>query len=127
MKRIFTLLVPMGVALGPDLRLHILMGVYPAVNGNFFLPTYGTVLAAVSFDQSATGRNQAVPGTARLILDFMAVILMGMMIKLLAGKLSCHTSSPQVQTAYFNQAMRIPITQQRIAVVYLDVDQDGRL
>ena len=29
---------------------------YPAVNGNFFLPTYGTVLAAVSFDQTGTTR-----------------------------------------------------------------------
>jgi len=48
------ILVPVGVALG--LPLHILVGVYPAVNGNFFLPTYGTVLAAVSFDQTGTTR-----------------------------------------------------------------------
>jgi anaerobic C4-dicarboxylate transporter len=34
----------------------MLIGVYPAVNGNFFLPTYGTVLAAVSFDQTGTTR-----------------------------------------------------------------------
>ena len=46
------LLVPVGVALG--LPAHLLIGVYPAVNGNFFLPTYGTVLAAVSFDQTGT-------------------------------------------------------------------------
>ena len=26
------------------------------MNGNFFLPTYGTVLAAVSFDQTGTTR-----------------------------------------------------------------------
>jgi anaerobic C4-dicarboxylate transporter DcuA len=48
------ILVPVGVALG--LPLHVLIGVYPAVNGNFFLPTYGTVLAAVSFDQTGTTR-----------------------------------------------------------------------
>jgi len=48
------ILVPVGVALG--LPLHVLVGVYPAVNGNFFLPTYGTVLAAVSFDQTGTTR-----------------------------------------------------------------------
>jgi anaerobic C4-dicarboxylate transporter len=30
--------------------------VYPAVNGTFFLPTYGTVLAAVSLDQTGTTR-----------------------------------------------------------------------
>ncbi len=48
------ILVPVGVALG--LPASLLIGVYPAVNGNFFLPTYGTVLAAVSFDQTGTTR-----------------------------------------------------------------------
>ncbi len=48
------ILAPVGVALG--LPVHLLVGVYPAVNGNFFLPTYGTVLAAVSFDQTGTTR-----------------------------------------------------------------------
>lgn len=48
------ILVPVGVALG--LPAHLLVGVYPAVNGNFFLPTYGTVLAAVSFDSTGTTR-----------------------------------------------------------------------
>lgn len=46
------ILAPVGVALG--LPASMLIGVYPAVNGNFFLPTYGTVLAAVSFDQTGT-------------------------------------------------------------------------
>lgn len=46
------ILAPVGIALG--LPVHLLIGVYPAVNGNFFLPTYGTVLAAVSFDQTGT-------------------------------------------------------------------------
>lgn len=46
------ILAPVGVALG--MPVHLLLGVYPAVNGNFFLPTYGTVLAAVSFDQTGT-------------------------------------------------------------------------
>ena len=49
-----TILVPVGVALG--IAPAILIGVYPAVNGYFFLPTYGTVIAAVSFDQSGTTR-----------------------------------------------------------------------
>jgi anaerobic C4-dicarboxylate transporter len=34
----------------------MLVGLYPAVNGLFFLPTYGTVLAAISFDQTGTTR-----------------------------------------------------------------------
>jgi anaerobic C4-dicarboxylate transporter DcuA len=48
------ILVPVGTALG--LPASLLVGLYPAVNGNFFLPTYGTVLAAVSFDQTGTTR-----------------------------------------------------------------------
>jgi anaerobic C4-dicarboxylate transporter DcuA len=47
-------LVPVGLALG--LPAYLLVGAYAAVNGTFFLPTYGTVLAAVSFDQTGTTR-----------------------------------------------------------------------
>jgi anaerobic C4-dicarboxylate transporter DcuA len=47
-------LMPVGVALG--LPAWLLLGVYPAVNGSFFLPTYGTVLAAVSLDSTGTTR-----------------------------------------------------------------------
>ena len=49
-----TILVPVALALG--LPVPLIVGSYPAVNGNFFLPTYGTVLAAVSFDQTGTTR-----------------------------------------------------------------------
>ena len=49
-----SLLMPVGLALG--LPVHSLIGFYPASNGLFFLPTYGTVLAAVSFDQTGTTR-----------------------------------------------------------------------
>jgi anaerobic C4-dicarboxylate transporter DcuA len=48
------ILGPVAVALG--LPPSLILGAYPAVNGNFFLPTYGTVLAAVSFDQTGTTR-----------------------------------------------------------------------
>jgi len=47
-------LVPVGLALG--LSAPLLVGAYAAVNGIFFLPTYGTLLAAVSFDQTGTTR-----------------------------------------------------------------------
>ncbi len=47
-------LMPVAVAMG--LPASVLVGVYPAVNGSFFLPTYGTVLAAVSFDQTGSTR-----------------------------------------------------------------------
>ena len=45
-------LMPVGVALG--IPAPILIAVYPAVNGYFFLPTYGTIIAAVNFDQTGT-------------------------------------------------------------------------
>src|SRR5262245_41600256 len=49
-----TILTPVALAMG--LPVPLILGAYPAVNGNFFLPTYGTVLAAVSFDQTGTTR-----------------------------------------------------------------------
>jgi anaerobic C4-dicarboxylate transporter DcuA len=49
-----TLLMPVGKALG--LPTPLLIAFYPAAAGLFFLPTYGTVLAAVSFDQTGTTR-----------------------------------------------------------------------
>lgn len=45
-------LMPVGVALG--IPTPLLIALYPAVNGYFFLPTYGTIIAAVSFDQTGT-------------------------------------------------------------------------
>ncbi|MEZ5083134.1 MAG: anaerobic C4-dicarboxylate transporter family protein [Bacteroidales bacterium] len=47
-------LMPVGVALG--IPVPLLIAVYPAVNGYFFLPTYGPVIAAVNFDQTGTTR-----------------------------------------------------------------------
>jgi anaerobic C4-dicarboxylate transporter DcuA len=47
-------LIPVAIALG--MPAVMLIAVYPAVNGYFFLPTYGTILAAVSFDQTGTTR-----------------------------------------------------------------------
>lgn len=47
-------LVPVGIALG--LKAPILIALFPAVNGYFFLPTYPTLLAAISFDPTGTTR-----------------------------------------------------------------------
>jgi anaerobic C4-dicarboxylate transporter-like protein len=47
-----TILVPVGIALG--LSASQLIVFYPAAAGNFFLPTYGTLIAAVSFDRTGT-------------------------------------------------------------------------
>lgn len=45
-------LMPVGIALG--LTPAAMVAAFPAVNGYFFLPTYGTLLAAISFDQTGT-------------------------------------------------------------------------
>ncbi len=45
-------LVPLGVTLG--IAPAALAGMFPAVNGYFFIPTYGTLIAAVNFDRSGT-------------------------------------------------------------------------
>jgi anaerobic C4-dicarboxylate transporter-like protein len=49
-----SLLMPVGQALG--MPASQLLAFYPASSGLFFVPTYGTVLAAVSFDQTGTTR-----------------------------------------------------------------------
>ena len=48
------ILMPVGLALG--LSPSLLIAFYPAANSVFVLPTYGTLLAAVSFDQTGTTR-----------------------------------------------------------------------
>lgn len=45
-------LLPLGVTLG--IGAPQLIAMWPAVNGYFFLPTYGTIIAAISFDKSGT-------------------------------------------------------------------------
>jgi anaerobic C4-dicarboxylate transporter DcuA len=47
-------LMPLGIALG--LPATTLIAFFPAVNGYFFLPTYGTIVAAVAFDSTGTTR-----------------------------------------------------------------------
>jgi anaerobic C4-dicarboxylate transporter DcuA len=45
-------LMHVGVSLA--IPLPFLIAMFPAVNGYFFLPTYGTIVAAISFDQTGT-------------------------------------------------------------------------
>lgn len=47
-------LMPLGLSLG--LGPAMLAGMWPAVNGAFFLPTYGTIVAAMNFDRTGTTR-----------------------------------------------------------------------
>lgn len=51
-----TVVTLMPVAVGLGLGTPTLVAMFPAVNGYFFLPTYPTMLAAISFDQTGTTR-----------------------------------------------------------------------
>ncbi|MCE5334798.1 MAG: anaerobic C4-dicarboxylate transporter [Desulfobacteraceae bacterium] len=46
-------LMPLGISLGLSGNL---VAMWPAVNGYFFLPTYGTLIAAINFDRTGTTR-----------------------------------------------------------------------
>jgi anaerobic C4-dicarboxylate transporter DcuA len=45
-------LFPLGISLG--IAPHNLIGMFPAVNGYFLLPNYGTIIAAINFDRTGT-------------------------------------------------------------------------
>jgi anaerobic C4-dicarboxylate transporter DcuA len=47
-------LMPLGLTLG--IPPAALIGMFPAVNGYFFIPNYGTLIAAMQFDRSGTTR-----------------------------------------------------------------------
>ncbi|MFF0745497.1 anaerobic C4-dicarboxylate transporter family protein [Streptomyces sp. NPDC004111] len=47
-------LMPLGIALG--IPAPLLIAMWPAVNGYFLLPAYGTFIAAMNFDRSGTTR-----------------------------------------------------------------------
>jgi len=47
-------LMPLGMALG--IPPQFLIGMFPSVNGYFFIPTYGSLIAAINFDLSGTTR-----------------------------------------------------------------------
>ena len=45
-------IVPLGIALG--ISPMMLIALFPAVNGYFFIPNYPTVIAAINFDRTGT-------------------------------------------------------------------------
>jgi anaerobic C4-dicarboxylate transporter DcuA len=47
-------LMPLGLTLG--LSPAYLIGIFPAVNGHFFIPGYPTLLTAIQFDRTGTTR-----------------------------------------------------------------------
>lgn len=75
-------LMPLGITLGISPALLIAM--FPAVNGYFFFPNYGTVVAAINFDTTGTTRigkfvinhSFMVPG----IISTISAVIIGVLL-----------------------------------------------
>jgi len=78
-------LMPVGIALG--LGAPALIAIFPAVNGYFFLPTYATLLAAISFDQTGTTRIGKYVLNHSFMLPGMVATLSSVVIGFLIGKI----------------------------------------
>lgn len=78
-------LMHVGVAL--EIPLPMLIAMFPAVNGYFFLPTYGTIVAAISFDQTGT------TGIGKYILNhsFMRPGLVATVVAIISGLIIADT------------------------------------
>jgi anaerobic C4-dicarboxylate transporter-like protein len=72
--------MPLGLALG--LRTSHLVAFYVAANSVFFLPTYGTLLAAVSFDQTGTTKIGKYLLNHSFMLPGMVTVVSGVLIAL---------------------------------------------
>ena len=72
-------LMPLGVALG--LPLASLVAMFPAVNGYFFVPNYGPIIASIDFDSTGTTRI----GKYVFNHSFMLPGLMAIIFSVLAG------------------------------------------
>ena len=74
-------IVPLGIALG--MSPMMLISLFPAVNGYFFIPNYPTVVAAINFDRTGT------TGIGKYILNhsFMMPGLVATVVSLVAGLL----------------------------------------
>jgi anaerobic C4-dicarboxylate transporter DcuA len=80
------ILMPVGIAL--KLPAATLAALYPAANGIFFLPTYGTLLAAVSFDQTGTTKigkyllnhSFMLPGLVTIISTIVFALLLSRIV-----------------------------------------------
>jgi anaerobic C4-dicarboxylate transporter DcuA len=79
-------LMPISLALGLGSPTPI--AAFPAVNGYFFLPTYATLLAAISFDQTGTTRigkyilnhSFMIPGIVATVSSVLTAFLIGRIV-----------------------------------------------
>lgn len=75
-------IMPLGIALG--LNPMLLIALFPAVNGYFFIPNYPTVVAAINFDRTGTTKigkyilnhSFMMPGMVATIVSIVVGILL---------------------------------------------------
>ena len=75
-------IVPLGIALG--MSPMMLIALFPAVNGYFFIPNYPTVVAAINFDRTGTtgigkyilNHSFMMPGLVATVVSFAVGLLM---------------------------------------------------
>lgn len=79
------ILVPVGLAVG--LPPYLLVAFYPAANSVFFFPTYGTLLAAVSFDQTGTTKIGKLLLNHSFMVPGLVTVIASVVIALSLGKL----------------------------------------
>ena len=77
--------MPVGIAL--RLGSPVLIAGFPAVNGYFFLPTYATLLAAISFDQTGTTRIGKYILNHSFMIPGMIATVSSVVIAFLIGKI----------------------------------------
>jgi anaerobic C4-dicarboxylate transporter DcuA len=82
------ILVPVGLAVG--LPPYLLVAFYPAANSVFFFPTYGTLLAAVSFDQTGTTKIGKLLLNHSFMVPGLVTVIVSVVIALSFGKLLLH-------------------------------------
>ena len=80
-------LLPLGIALG--ISPYMLIALFPAVNGYFFIPNYPTVVAAFNFDRTGTTRI----GKYVLNHSFMMPGLIATLVSVALGLLVCRFMS----------------------------------
>jgi anaerobic C4-dicarboxylate transporter DcuA len=84
-------LMPLGLSL--NIPAASLVGMFPAVNGYFFIPNYGTLIAAMQFDRSGTTRIGKYLLNHSFMLPGLVTTAGGVSLGLLIAKLFFSTTS----------------------------------
>lgn len=78
-------LMPLGLSLG--IAPQFLIGMFPAVNGYFLIPNYGTIIAAINFDRSGTTRIGKYVINHSFLLPGLVSTIVAIVVGLLIAKL----------------------------------------